>query len=468
MYFSNILETDTINNIKYRNNVVTGEIATVNGNNTYDVYISGSDVAYPNIPTTVKEPDFEVGEAVEILIEYGNKEMPIIIGHAKKVTQDFVEDEINVLVTTLDAYSITKTSAYLEGRIEEIEGYENVIRRGFYYGTSTGYGNDTYSTGSFAAGSYNKQITGLTQDTNYHYQAYVYDAYNDVHKGEDKTMKTLSPVTEIIAFLHYSDPTHYLTILDLNGNVLYTGVHSETNFSKAQDPVAVDNSGNIYIAGYSANRIKKVNSNGSTVLSVYHNKPYQIAIRSNGELWSYGYPTVYYTLSKIDPESLETLDSFILDDDHVGMAFDSQGYLYMVNWNDKTIEKWDVDSKTQVAYRALPTGDIADRAIYSSLAVVGSTVYLVQYANDEGDIFTCPTDLSSDFTANNVDEDFPASNDYCCSITASQGSYIIVEGYVNSVKTIVKYTSGLNRVWKITLDSATYPGSQLGIAAYPF
>jgi len=56
MYFPNILETDTINNIKYRNNVVTGEIESVNGNNTYDVYISGSDVAYPNIPTTLKVP----------------------------------------------------------------------------------------------------------------------------------------------------------------------------------------------------------------------------------------------------------------------------------------------------------------------------------------------------------------------------------------------------------------------------
>jgi len=116
--------------------------------------------------------------------------MPIIIGHAKKVTQEFVEDEINVLVTTLDAYSITTTTAYLEGRVEEIEGYENVIRRGFYYGTSTSYGNDVYSTGSFAAGSYNKQITGLDANTTYHYQAYVYDAYNDEHKGEDKTMVT--------------------------------------------------------------------------------------------------------------------------------------------------------------------------------------------------------------------------------------------------------------------------------------
>lgn len=51
MDFSNILELDTINNIKYRNNVVTGVVAVDNGNNTYDCYISGADVAYPNIPS---------------------------------------------------------------------------------------------------------------------------------------------------------------------------------------------------------------------------------------------------------------------------------------------------------------------------------------------------------------------------------------------------------------------------------
>ena len=181
---------NTVGNIRYRNNVVTGEVAVDNGNYTYDCYITGSDEAYPNIPTTFKEPAFEVGDAVEILIEYGNKEMPIIIGYAKKVVQDFVEDEVNVLVTTLDAYSIEATTAYLEGRIEEIEGYENCVRRGFHYGTSTSYGDSVYTTGSFEAGSYNDQATGLTDETTYHYQAYVYDAYNDEHKGEDKTMKT--------------------------------------------------------------------------------------------------------------------------------------------------------------------------------------------------------------------------------------------------------------------------------------
>jgi len=164
----------------------------------------------------LKVPDFEVGDAVEILIEYGNKEMPIIIGHAKKVVQEFMEDEINVLVSTLEAFSITENSAYLEGRVEEIEGYENVTRRGFYYGTSTDYGSDVYSTGSFAAGSYNKQVTDLSANTTYHFQAYVYDADGDKHTGEDKTFIT----TEVLISCDYDSDTIYIhdgitsTILD--------------------------------------------------------------------------------------------------------------------------------------------------------------------------------------------------------------------------------------------------------------
>jgi len=470
---ANIIRNRTIGIIKYRNNVVTGEVAVDNGNNTYDVYIAGSDVAYPDIPTTLREPSFAVGEAVEILVEYGNKEMPIIIGRSKKVAQEFTEIEVSysggTSVTTLDAYSITGTTAYFEGRIS-IEEMENCTKQGFYYGTTTGYGSDAYTTGSFAEGSYNKQVTGLTAETTYHFQAYVYDADGDEQVGEDKTFTTPEEeiVTEIIAYLHYSGSTHYLTILDLDGGVLYTGVHSATAFSTNNDPVAVDSGGNIYIAGRWADTLKKLDSEGNWVYHYYFNNPYQIAINPDGDIWVYGWPTDNY-LKKIDPETLQEIDSILIGySDFFGMAFDSAGYLYMIDWSDKYIEKWDVINKTRVNYRSLPAGDLSSKAIYSSLAVVGSTVYLTQWANDEGDIFTCPTNLSSDFVANNVDEDFPAASDYCNFITASKGTHIIVEGYVSNVKTIVKYTPSFTRVWKKTMDTATYPGSGLGIAAYPF
>jgi len=182
---------NTVGNIKYRNNVVTGVVAADNGNNTYDVFINSEDVAFPNIPTTILEPVFTTGEAVEILMEYGSKEMPIIIGYAKKIVQDVQQIDMNVLVTTLDTYGTSNSRTYLEGRIEDIEGYENCLLRGFHYGLTTAYGSDTYTTGSFAAGSYAIQTTGLTANTAYNFCAYVYDADGDEQKGDNMSFTTL-------------------------------------------------------------------------------------------------------------------------------------------------------------------------------------------------------------------------------------------------------------------------------------
>jgi len=189
--FAGDINQNLLGNIKYRNNVVTGVVAVDNGNYTYDVYISSSEEAYPNVPTTMREPDFAVGDAVEILIEYGNKEMPIIIGLAKKIVQEIQVIDINTLVTTLNAYNTTETSTYFEGRIEEIDGYENCLLKGFHYGLTTSYGTDIYTTGSFEAGAYSLQATGLNGNTDYNFAAYVYDADGDEQKGDNMTMKTI-------------------------------------------------------------------------------------------------------------------------------------------------------------------------------------------------------------------------------------------------------------------------------------
>jgi len=70
---------NSVGNIIYRGNVVTGTVAKDNGNGSYDVYIGESDVAYPKIFTLSRNPDLEVGDKVRILYENGNKEMPIIL-----------------------------------------------------------------------------------------------------------------------------------------------------------------------------------------------------------------------------------------------------------------------------------------------------------------------------------------------------------------------------------------------------
>lgn len=182
---------NTIGNIQYRNNVVTGVIESDNGDNTYNVYVNSSTSALVNIPTTIPNPSFSSGDPVEILTEYGNCDALIIIGYAKKIVQEIEQIDMNVLVTTLDAYGTSSSRTWLEGRIEDIEGYENCLLRGFHYGETTSYGTDIYTTGSFAAGSYALSATGLSSTTTYNFCAYVYDADGDEQTGNNKSFTTL-------------------------------------------------------------------------------------------------------------------------------------------------------------------------------------------------------------------------------------------------------------------------------------
>jgi hypothetical protein len=70
---------DSIGNIIYRGNVVTGIVATDNGDKSYDVFISESEKAYPHIFTLSENPVLEVGDKVRILYKNGCKELPIIL-----------------------------------------------------------------------------------------------------------------------------------------------------------------------------------------------------------------------------------------------------------------------------------------------------------------------------------------------------------------------------------------------------
>jgi len=70
---------DSIGNIVYRGNVVTGIVAVDNGNKSYDCYISESEVAYPKIFTLSANPNLAVGDKVRILYKGGCKELPIIL-----------------------------------------------------------------------------------------------------------------------------------------------------------------------------------------------------------------------------------------------------------------------------------------------------------------------------------------------------------------------------------------------------
>jgi len=74
-----VIIKDSIGNIMYRGNVVTGIVATDNGDGSYDCYISESEVAYPKIFTLSANPNLAVGDKVRILYKGGCKELPIIL-----------------------------------------------------------------------------------------------------------------------------------------------------------------------------------------------------------------------------------------------------------------------------------------------------------------------------------------------------------------------------------------------------
>lgn len=70
---------DSIGNIMFKGNVVTGIVAADNGNKSYDVFIDESEVAYPGIFTLSKDPDLAVGDKVRILYKNGDRNNPIIL-----------------------------------------------------------------------------------------------------------------------------------------------------------------------------------------------------------------------------------------------------------------------------------------------------------------------------------------------------------------------------------------------------
>jgi len=451
-----------IDHIKYRNNVVTGEVATDNGNGTYDVYIAGSDVAYPNIPTTVREPDFGVGEAVEILIEYGNKEMPIIIGHAKKITQEFVEDKVNVLVTTLDAYSITYNSGYFEGRVEDIEGYENVIERGFHWGASTGYTEtDLKSTGSFAAGSYSEQVTGLTAETTYHFQAYVYDADNDEHVGEDKTMTTMIAIGYIVVLSYNSDDSlYYLRLYDTSGDYLNKEVDSEGIFTAMWDLCmdANDNSyfiysGGPYYAPYA--HIKKYDEELNLIINYDVSDSEGMGV-NGGNFASDGYlytldndrsSPYHWFIHKRNTTTLAVLDT-IVDLGAVNISgepcFDTDGNFYLYYNTDDVVKKFNSSGTLIATSPSVPT-----MFARFGCGVIGDYVYFPKSATV---LYYFPLDLSS------VTEWTPTGY--------SHYGFTIKDGYFywyNTNGILTKFDSDRNLVW-----SKDIGGSCREIGSYNF
>lgn len=93
--FHNKMTINIIDQIKYRETYVTGEIVADNGDGTYDVKIDNASSAYKNVETRDYDAIFSIGEIVDIGYEYGCKESPKILGHSKKISQEPKQVEVD-------------------------------------------------------------------------------------------------------------------------------------------------------------------------------------------------------------------------------------------------------------------------------------------------------------------------------------------------------------------------------------
>jgi len=89
------ISKNIVDHIKYRTTVMTGEITKVNNDGTYNVKIAQSGAAYPNVETLDYNAFFSCGEIVDIAFEYGSRELPKIMGTAKKIAQEPKQIEVD-------------------------------------------------------------------------------------------------------------------------------------------------------------------------------------------------------------------------------------------------------------------------------------------------------------------------------------------------------------------------------------
>ncbi len=258
-------------------------------------------------------------------------------------------------VLTLPITRLTVSEAVVRGRVNP-NGFPTVAH--FEYGLSLNYGNSTtpidVGTGN-AAILVSNMVTGLLGYTNYHFRLVATNPLGTVF-GADETFAL--PVAQQFDFKTLAGGT--------GGSGWIDGTGSVARFSGPAG-VAVDSAGNVYVAEIGNYTVRKIAPGGavSTLAGLAGSQgcldgtgsearfhfPLGVAVDSSGNL--YVADTFSYTIRKITPGgvvstlaglagstgSYDGIGSIARFKEPFGVAVDSGGNVYVADWSAGTIRK---------------------------------------------------------------------------------------------------------------------------------
>ncbi|WP_307445578.1 MULTISPECIES: T9SS type A sorting domain-containing protein [Chryseobacterium] len=120
---------------------------------------------------------------------------------------------VSALVSTNAATSLSYNEAVMNGNVTTVGACPASSEKGFVYGTTSGtYGSPIPVGSTVSTGSYNYNLTSLSQGTTYYYKAYVKDTNGNYVYGSERSFTTLVPASQI-AFVNM--PTSGYTTVSL-------------------------------------------------------------------------------------------------------------------------------------------------------------------------------------------------------------------------------------------------------------
>jgi len=153
-----------------------------------------------------------------------------------------LSDAVSPSVTTSSNSSIGTSSIQANGNVTS-DGGGTVSSRGFYFGTSSTYSNNTKYTVSGTTGSFNRNFTGLSAGTTYYATAFVVNQVGEsvgVTRSSTTTMLNIGTSANISVNVHSEGAFH--------GSVTVMN-YKHASFSSGSIPAAVTASGYTFGSG---------------------------------------------------------------------------------------------------------------------------------------------------------------------------------------------------------------------------